>query len=144
MFIGYRQGAVVAFEDYAGDKRVLVTDNGKVAVVGKDQDEGWWIQTADDYDQGPAGVTMDELRSRVAVVRAAINASGVPRDNITAFAVALVGLDSAGWAHSFNAMDFHKGVVGLSPHVLADEERGTTTTYDDSGIRTCDVTLSGR
>ena len=99
----------MAFEDYAGAKRVFVTDNGKVVVIGTTEDEGWWMQTADEYDQGPAGVTMEELRERVAVVQSAIVSSGLPKDNITAFALAVVGLDSAGWADGFNANDFHKG-----------------------------------
>jgi hypothetical protein len=144
MFIGYRQGAIVAFEDYAGAKRVFVTDNGKVAVVGMMEDQGWWMQTPDDYDQGSAGVTLEELRSRVGTVQSAIEACGLPKDNITALAVAIVGLDSAGWADGFNANDFHKGVIGLSPHVLTNEERGTTTIYGPNGVRMCDVALSVR
>ena len=96
MFIGYRQGVVVPFEINYGEKRIVVTDNGKVVVVGMAEDDGWWMQTADDYDQGPAGVTIDELRARVAAVHAAIASHGLPNDNITALAAAGVGLDSVG------------------------------------------------
>ena len=143
MFIGYRQGVVVPFEINYGEKRIVVTDNGKVVVVGMVEDGGWWMQTADDYEQGPAGVTMEALRARVEAVRAAIASSGLPNDNITAFAAAVVGLDSAGW-DDFNAVDFHKGVAAISTCILADAGRGTTTVYQADGTRIREVAMEQR
>ena len=133
---------VVPFENNNGEKRVFVTDNGKVAVVGTLED-GWWMQTVDEYDQGPAGVTIEELRARVAAVRAAIASHGLPNDNITALAAAVVGLDSAGW-DDFNAVDFHKGVVAISTCILADAGRGTTTVYQADGTRIREVAMEQR
>jgi hypothetical protein len=142
MFMGYRQGAIVPFENNYGEKRVLVTDSGKIAVVGTLGDNGWWMQTVDDYDQGPAGVTMEALRARVVAVREAIASSGLPHDNITALAAAVAGLDSAGW-DDFNAIDFHKGVAAISTYILADREAGTTTVYQADGTRKRDVAMEG-
>ena len=133
---------LVPFESNPGEKRIFVTDNGKVVVVATLED-GWWMQTVDEYDQGPAGVTIEELRARVAAVRAAIASHGLPNDNITALAAAVVGLDSAGW-DDFNAVDFHKGVVAISTCILADAGRGTTIVYQADGTRIREVAMEQR
>lgn len=141
MFVSYQQGAIVPFEKSQGIKRIVVTDDGTVAVHAECPDHGWWLMTADSYDQGPAGVTIDELRARITAVRAAVAATGLPKDNITAFALAVVGLDSAGW-DGFDANAFHKGVIGLSPHLVADADGDTTTEYDPKGFRVRGVSLA--
>lgn len=139
MFVKYQQGAVVPFENQ-DIKQIVVTDNGTVAVYAECPDHGRWFVTANSDDQGPAGVTIDEMRARVETLRAAVTAKGLPKDNLTAFALAVVGLDSAG-GHDFDANAFHRGVMGLSPHLVANVEKGTTTTYDPDGSRVNGVPL---
>ena len=40
---------LVPFESNPGEKRIFVTDNGKVAVVATLEDGGWWMQTLDEF-----------------------------------------------------------------------------------------------